>query len=73
MLHPSLYDSEQMTEISIIITWHILCFQMMFASKVSRRGNKCTKVYATGLVYSVASRSEAHKIFLLLFKWDFVL
>ena len=43
----------------------------MFASALSRRGNRCAKVYATDFgwarAFPMASRSDAHEILSLLF------
>ena len=49
----------------------------MFVSRVSRRGNRCAQLYATGFewvkAFPMASRSEAYKTLLLLFAEDGVL
>ena len=46
----------------------------MFASTVSRRGNRHAQIYATDFgwarTFTMASISEAHEIMLLLFDWD---
>ena len=47
---------------------------MIFASTVSRKGKRCTQVYATDFRFAraflMASRSEPHKTSLLLFPKD---
>ena len=76
MLHPLLSRHFRRND-------HNLCYchlahhvfsDMMFASTVSRRGNRCAQVYATEFgwarVFQMASRSEACKTLLLLFVRD---
>ena len=56
---------------------HPVFSDMMFASTVSRRGNRCAQVYATDFgwarAFPMASRSEAHETLFLLFARDEVL
>ena len=40
-------SSQKITGIFIIVAWHILFSHMMFASTVSRRGNRFAQVYDT--------------------------
>ena len=53
---------------------HPIFSDMMFASTVSRRGNRCAQVYATDFgwarAFPMASRSEAHETLSLLFVRD---
>ena len=53
---------------------HPVFSDMMFASTVSRRGNRCAKVYSTDLgwtrAFPMASRREAHETLSLLFVKD---
>ena len=53
---------------------HPVFSNMMFASIVSRRGNKCAQVYATDFgwarAFPIASRSEAHETLSLLYVKD---
>ena len=53
---------------------HPVFSDMMFASTVSRRSNRCAQVYATDFgwtrAFLMASRSEAHKTLSLLFVRD---
>ena len=46
----------------------------MFASSVSRRGNRCAQTYATdfgwAIVFPIASKSEAHETLSSLFARD---
>ena len=64
-------DSEQMTEIFAIATWHMMCFLTLCLPVVSRKGNRCAQVYATDLewdrAFQMASRSDAHETLSLLF------
>ena len=66
-----------MIGIFVIIAWHILYFQTVFVSTVSRRSNRCAQVYATDFgwarAFPMASRSEAHETLSLLFVRDGVL
>ena len=56
---------------------HPVFSDTMFASTVSRRGNRCAQVYATDFgwarAFPMASRSEAHETLSLLFARDGVL
>ena len=73
MLHPSLMRWLRTNDWNL----HYCCLAhpafsvMMFASTMSRRGNRCAQVYATDFgwtrAFSMASRSEAHETLLLLF------
>ena len=53
---------------------HSIFSDTMFASTMSRRGNRCAQVYATNFGWSkafpMASRSETHETLLLLFVKD---
>ena len=53
---------------------HHVFSDMMFASKVSSRGNRCEQVYATDFgwakAFPIASRMQAHETLLLLFTQD---
>ena len=72
MLYPLLL--KRLIKIFIIVTWHILYFQTVFVSTVSRRSNRCAQVYATDFgwarAFPMASRSEAHETLSLLFVRD---
>ena len=50
---------------------HSVLLDMMFASAVSRRSNRCAQVYATNVgwarAFQMISRSEAHETLLLMF------
>ena len=50
---------------------------MIFASKLFKRDNKCSQVYAIDFgwarTFPITSRSEAHETLFLLFAWDGVL
>ena len=56
---------------------HPVFSDMMFASTVSRRSNRCAQLYATDFgwarAFTMASRSEAHEILSLLFARNGVL
>ena len=76
MLHPSLSRWFRTNDRNLLYHClaHPIFSDMMFASTVSRRGNKCAQVYATDFgwtrAFQMASRSEAHEILLLLFVRD---
>ena len=67
-------NSKQMIVIFVILAWHIFA-DLMFASKVSRRANRCSQVYATDFgwarTFPMAFRSETQET--LLFARDGVL
>ena len=56
---------------------HPLFSDVMFATTMSRRGNRFTQVYAMDFgwnrAFQMASRSEAYKTLFLLFAWESVL
>ena len=67
MLHPLL--SRRLRRNDRNLWYHRLAYPIfsdtMFASTVSRRGNKCAQVYDSA--FPIASRSEAHETLSLLF------
>ena len=76
VLHPSLLRESITNNRSLwyLCKPHSIFLDMMFASRVSRKGNRCTQVYATDFgwakTFPMASRSEAHETFPLLFVKD---
>ena len=79
MLHPSLPRQFRMNDRNLCYHClaHPVFLDKMFASTVSRIGNRCALVYAEEFVWArdfpMASRSEAHEMLLLLFARDGVL
>ena len=79
MLHPLLWrqfkTNDQNLHYHRLV--HPVFSNMMFASTVSRRGNRCAQVYATDFgwarAFSMALGSEAHEILSLVFVRDGVL
>ena len=76
MLHPSLSRRFRTNDKNLCYypLAHPVFSDTMFASTVSRRGNRCAQVYATDFgwarAFPTASRSEAHETLLLLFVRD---
>ena len=79
VLHPSLSRQLRMKDHQL---WyrrlpHNLYNDTLFATTVSRRGNRCAQIFATNFCWSCSFpmklKSEAHKALSLLFQWDGVL
>mgnify|MGYP006186246423 CR=1 FL=1 len=76
MLHPLLSRRFRTNDRNLLYHQlaHPVFSDTMFTSTVSRRGNRCAQVYATDFgwarAFPMASRSEAHETFLLLFVMD---
>ena len=53
---------------------HKVYSDMLFATTVSRRGNRCAQIFATDFCwscsFSMKLESEVHKVLSLLFQWD---
>ena len=77
MLHPLLSRRFRTNDCNLHCLAHPVFSDTMFASTVSRRGNRCAQVCATDFgwarVFPMSSRSEAHETLSLLFVRDDVL